>query len=227
MDPHAQDCANEQAFYSPGSGCMALSPKAFDPKGFSQDLHDRFVAPLRDLRIMLTEHPYLTRLFTTLSPEEMAWDPMFAFNPDLPDVSNVHRAKLTPTCTIPGQPDGLTLDFADGTQWATDAAWDACGTPSAEEPAYGETRIEILGEQGAPEAVAPSQVTTLQASLELRRPALRSPVPTTPRTPTTPAATDDDEPIRVTATCGVTGGAQAGLSALLVAALLVLGRRRS
>ena len=39
---------------------------------------------------------YLTRLLTIVSPEEMTKDPIFAFNPDLPDVSNQHTAKIAP-----------------------------------------------------------------------------------------------------------------------------------
>jgi hypothetical protein len=36
--------------------------------------------------------PYLTRLFTTMSAEEMTEDPTFAFNPDAVPVDNVHQA---------------------------------------------------------------------------------------------------------------------------------------
>lgn len=35
------------------------------------------------------EHPYLTRLNTVISPEEMTVDPVFEYDPTLPDVSNV------------------------------------------------------------------------------------------------------------------------------------------
>lgn len=43
---------------------------------------------------LLGHEPYLTRLFTTMSPDEMNEDPAFAWNPALPDVSNVHTATL-------------------------------------------------------------------------------------------------------------------------------------
>ena len=43
-----------------------------------------------DLRGLLARYPYLTRVFTRISPEEMTVDPVFKFNPSLPDISNVH-----------------------------------------------------------------------------------------------------------------------------------------
>ena len=42
--------------------------------------------------------PYLTRLATFISPEEMNKDPEFVFNPDLPELSNVHTATAHVMC---------------------------------------------------------------------------------------------------------------------------------
>jgi hypothetical protein len=42
------------------------------------------------LSTLLRQYPYLTRVYTRLSPEEMTVDPVFRFNPELPSVSNVH-----------------------------------------------------------------------------------------------------------------------------------------
>jgi len=41
---------------------------------------------LRELR---ERYPYVTRLYGQMSPEEMTIDPVFDFNPELPDISNV------------------------------------------------------------------------------------------------------------------------------------------
>lgn len=38
---------------------------------------------------LLSDYRYVTRLYTTISPEEMTVDPMFTVNPALPDVSNI------------------------------------------------------------------------------------------------------------------------------------------
>lgn len=47
---------------------------------------------------MLDKHPTLSRLYTTLSAEEMTLDPIFTFNPDLEDVSNQHTAERVIEC---------------------------------------------------------------------------------------------------------------------------------
>jgi hypothetical protein len=39
---------------------------------------------------LAAEHPYLTRLRTIMSPDQMTLDPMFEWNGDLPDVDNNH-----------------------------------------------------------------------------------------------------------------------------------------
>jgi hypothetical protein len=44
-----------------------------------------------DLNALLHQYPYLTRVYTRISPEEMTVDPVFKFNANLPDVSNVHN----------------------------------------------------------------------------------------------------------------------------------------
>jgi hypothetical protein len=49
-----------------------------------------------ELRLLLARYPYLTRVYTRISPEEMTVDPVFKFNAALPDVSNVHDLSKDP-----------------------------------------------------------------------------------------------------------------------------------
>jgi hypothetical protein len=42
------------------------------------------------LTALLRQYPYMTRVYTRISPEEMTVDPVFTFNSSLPDVSNRH-----------------------------------------------------------------------------------------------------------------------------------------
>ncbi|MEZ4234834.1 MAG: DUF2330 domain-containing protein [Myxococcota bacterium] len=70
----------------------------FDPAAAAADLEARIVEPLRRAQARLDQHPYVTRLQTAVSPHEMTVDPMFGFNPDLPPVSNVHRAVVSRRC---------------------------------------------------------------------------------------------------------------------------------
>ena len=65
---------------------------SFDPGAFAADLEDIVVEPLEEVEQLFAEKPYLTRLYTTLSADEMTVDPMFAYNPDLPQVANIRFA---------------------------------------------------------------------------------------------------------------------------------------
>lgn len=65
----------------------------FDAAGFRQELEDTIVKPNAEAVALVQRYPYLTRLYTTMSAEEMTVDPDFDFNSDAPDVSNVFTAK--------------------------------------------------------------------------------------------------------------------------------------
>ena len=67
---------------------------AFDAPVLAQALFEQYVGPLREVNALFTEFPTLTRLVTTLSPEDMTADPVFSFNADLPEVSRLHTAVL-------------------------------------------------------------------------------------------------------------------------------------
>ena len=69
-----------------------LADFAFDANAFADDLQRIVVEPLTQVQEVFAAKPYLTRLYTTLSADEMTLDPMFAYNPDLPAVGNVHAA---------------------------------------------------------------------------------------------------------------------------------------
>ncbi len=89
----------EQSFYNNMDAYREyLRDVTFDPVAFITDIDNVIITPLRDAQTLFTEHPYLTRLYTTLSASEMTVDPIFAFNPDLPDVSNTHIAKAKYEC---------------------------------------------------------------------------------------------------------------------------------
>lgn len=48
------------------------------------------------LRTLLSQYPYMTRVYTRISPEEMTIDPVFRFDSSLPDVSNMHNLSDQP-----------------------------------------------------------------------------------------------------------------------------------
>jgi hypothetical protein len=61
-------------------------------------LRDRVVKPVVDTAAMFYRAPYLTRLYTTMSPGEMTVDPTFDYDFDLAEVSNVHVARQLIKC---------------------------------------------------------------------------------------------------------------------------------
>ena len=141
-------------------------------------------------------------MFTTLSPDEMTRDPVFSFNPDLEDVSNVHDGRLiyycgfiaedTPT-TTPATlitEDGWELAMPNGTgenPWV-DVQW-----PES-------LQIAVVREEGEPE-VEVDNTDVIAAIIE---------------------AQNGDS-----GGCSTTGGAGGlGLALGGLGALLLLGRRR-
>jgi hypothetical protein len=62
-------------------------------------LQRNVIDPMVETQRLLISQPYLTRMFTTMSPEDMTVDPLFSINPDLADISNVHTAERVIECS--------------------------------------------------------------------------------------------------------------------------------
>lgn len=88
---------------------------------------DRLAEPLANSLDILDDELYLTRLYTTLSPEEMLVDPTFAFNPDMPDQALARNATLDANCTSEGTEWTLTL--GEGTGRSDELVIDGRGQP--------------------------------------------------------------------------------------------------
>ncbi|MCB9553742.1 MAG: DUF2330 domain-containing protein [Myxococcales bacterium] len=106
-------------------------PGCYDDRGIEVDgaaLADRIETevnePRRHLGELFEAHPYLTRLYGTMSPAEMVLDPEFDENPDLADVANQRTAIQTISCDGGGTPlfgsavvetpSGLRFRLVDG-----------------------------------------------------------------------------------------------------------------
>jgi MYXO-CTERM domain-containing protein len=70
----------------------------FDPATYLADLDTSVIEPIKLVQNLVDAHPELSRMYTTMSADEMTLDPLFTFNPDLKDVSNVHTAVRTIEC---------------------------------------------------------------------------------------------------------------------------------
>lgn len=69
-----------------------------DVEDFLQTLYTFVVEPMELTRQLFEDHAAVTRFYTTMSPDEMTLDPDFDFNPELPDVGNVHVAEQRLRC---------------------------------------------------------------------------------------------------------------------------------
>jgi hypothetical protein len=86
----------------------------FDTIAYLRELYEKVIKPVADTQTLLESRPYITRLYTTMSADEMTTDPVFAFNPDLDDVSNVHTATQMIECAN-GSPSGpWTVELTQG-----------------------------------------------------------------------------------------------------------------
>jgi MYXO-CTERM domain-containing protein len=125
----------------------------YQPAKMAAALDERIVQPTRAASALFDTFPYLTRLYTTLSPEQMDRDPVFSFNPGLPDYPNVHTATLEVHCSLFGVTDPnqapSTLILPDGTRVEYPNGFPAAAPTNLP---YSK-RIEILSEEGAPQVV--------------------------------------------------------------------------
>ena len=70
----------------------------FSPSAVFQAIEANVIEPIRGVQRLLDGLPYVTRLYSTLSAADMTLDPVFTWNPDLDDVSNVHSAERIIEC---------------------------------------------------------------------------------------------------------------------------------
>ncbi len=178
----------------------------FSPAEVAQELEERVVEPTFAAGELFRSNDYLSRLFTTLSPNEMTKDPAFSFNPDLPEVSNVHTGQITYHCDLLADPtqettpavliteQGFKLVYSNGT-----------GDAEAENP-YASIEMpqshfqEVLREEGSAEVVIDN---TDEIRLALKE----------------AHASDNGG-------CSIGGNTQTGLGSLALLGLAMLGLRR-
>jgi hypothetical protein len=78
--------------------CYQSDDYRFSPSQLFDTFDQEVLEPLRSTQALIDAAPYATRLYSTLSAAEMTVDPVFVFNPDLPDVSNLHQARQVIEC---------------------------------------------------------------------------------------------------------------------------------
>jgi len=86
----------------------------WDADTFRAAYRSRILAPADHARDLVQQHPYLTRMLTFLSPDEMTVDPEFHERADLPQVQQVRTATVRTRCDgsqVLVMPDGRELEL--------------------------------------------------------------------------------------------------------------------
>ncbi|MEO6950241.1 MAG: DUF2330 domain-containing protein [Polyangia bacterium] len=149
---------SEAQYYA--SAYQYLSPEAldagttpFDAGALTDEITSRIVVPDQQASKLFSSYPYLTRMYTALSPADMNVDPVFSQNPDLPEVPLVHSAQLTYPC--------------EGDAWLrTDSGEEAqflSGTLRTSKTLPGALRVETLREEGPPLVVTDNSASITAA----------------------------------------------------------------
>jgi MYXO-CTERM domain-containing protein len=233
----------EQQFYNtlatqPGAYAAALAGMPFDAVALTSEINERVIKPLQAAQSLFDSQPYLTRLFSTVSPDEMTRDPLFQFNGDLKSVSNNHRALATGTCGDDGAFHDVSLIFENGDRLdITGPVKPYGGLPwayGAGEPAA--RRIDLAGTTGAPTVYSRAQTKLADGYLDSETPeAVRTrtipgdpdPVPpTTPVTPTIPRTIPKSTPSSGGCSMAASGGTAAPLVLLGLGIFIARRRRR-
>ncbi len=68
------------------------------PSTYLAAIEEGVIQPIRRVQQLIDAQPYVTRLYSTLSASDMTVDPVFTFNPGLPNLSNVHSAERIIEC---------------------------------------------------------------------------------------------------------------------------------
>ncbi|MFL0800197.1 MAG: DUF2330 domain-containing protein [Agarilytica sp.] len=114
-------------------------------------VQDEIITPIRNAREVVVDGGYLTRLYTTLSPDEMSLDPVFVFNDEMPDQQLDRHANLDMACTDNGTEWTLTL--GEGTGRDDQLVIDGRGQIPTSEPGVDQAsmwQIEKTSADGSP-----------------------------------------------------------------------------
>lgn len=132
------------------------------------ELNDTVLEPLGETLTVLDDAPYMTRLYTTLSAEEMTLDPTFSFNPDLPDQALERNATLDIRCT--GFNTRWTLTLGPGTGRDGEVVIEGVGSPPGfTAPVIDQDamwRSETVSTSGPPKTETQKQFPTAQVISE-------------------------------------------------------------
>lgn len=143
----------------------AVTASPVDGAALAAALDADFVVPAAGVLELLADAPMVTRLMLWISPSEMDRDPIFDFNPDLPQVSNVVRATARRVCTSGWYPhDRLRLSFDGLGTWLV-----GLGGATALDPRFKDAPLalatRLLDATGPPIPVAPQDIPLVDTAI--------------------------------------------------------------
>ncbi len=97
-----------------------IDQTAWDGVAFAAALQERIIAPGLHAQDIFARNPYLTRMFTTISADEMTMDPKFAEVAGLEDVAAptfANRRTLCNGSNVMELPDGRMVAMPDANTW--------------------------------------------------------------------------------------------------------------
>ena len=164
----------EQQFYNNMQNYQQwISDLEFDAAALVADIEAKIFKPLEEANGLFDKYRYMTRMYTIISPSEMIRDPIFMFNPDLPNVSNVHNATAKPYChdDKPYEPYKVVVTLADGSQLVYEGDFNFGGGPKPTLTGDGAlggaaARVDRMYTSGPPAPVAPAEVAAVDMEFD-------------------------------------------------------------
>jgi hypothetical protein len=118
--PAPDGVSNAEFWDCPECYLHLWDPATFDSVALAGAFDERIIAPGQHAIELLDAFPYLTRMYTTISPGEMTVDPLFHQNPSLEDVAAVRTATQRRLCngdSVWILPDGREVFVPNGQPW--------------------------------------------------------------------------------------------------------------
>ncbi len=131
---------------------------------------DEILRPLLAVEALLAPGKTLTRFYTTMDPDEMTKDPLFAFNDELPDISNDHRVQMWQYNTNDCLPYKV-VEYPDGSRYTFQCDSSRCRRTT--DPVPGAPALdfaEVLDEDGPPVRFGIGQADEVDAILNMAEP---------------------------------------------------------
>jgi hypothetical protein len=94
--------------------CYVQPDQPVDGMAFAKKIRTEINPIYEHIQYLSQNLNYLTRLYSTLSPQEMEDDPTFSVNQDLGDVSNIHNATGMMYCDAEGQELSTDITLSNG-----------------------------------------------------------------------------------------------------------------